>query len=76
MIITIRANVPLGIDAVAPLMPGEVGTIDRTQEEIDLALSLNLYEVVEVVADPDPEPESTNVPTEDVEFKVSDQDTD
>lgn len=60
MKIVIRALVPLGTDAVKPLMPGEVGTIDRTQEQIDKALSLGLYEVVEVIADAVPEPETVD----------------
>jgi len=35
-------------------MPGEVGTIDREQEQIDKALALGLYEVVEVITEDAP----------------------
>lgn len=54
MKIVIRALVPLGTDEVKPLMPGEIGTIERDQEQIDKALSLGLYEVIEIIAEDAP----------------------
>lgn len=64
MKIKIRALVPLGTDDVKPLMPGEVGTIDRDQEQIEKALDLGLYEVVEMIAEDTPEPTVVEVEVE------------
>lgn len=76
MKITVRALVPLGVDAVKPLMPGEVGTIERTQEEVDKAVFLGLYEVVEVAIEAEPEPEIVDepIPPTSVEPEPAEQD--
>jgi hypothetical protein len=74
MKIVIRALVPLGTDAVKPLMPGEVGTIERDQEQIDKALSLGLYEVIETIAEDAPVVVEEELPQTGIESDPAPQD--
>lgn len=74
MKIVIRALVPLGTDAVKLLMPGEVGTIERDQEQIDKALSLGLYEVIETIAEDAPVVVEEELPQTGIESDPAPQD--